>query len=40
MSNQAIQSVRGMRDILPPVADQRLRLSQVVHQLLEQYGYH
>lgn len=40
MSSQTIQSVRGMRDILPPESDQRQQLIALIHRILGQFGYH
>ncbi|MDO5089984.1 MAG: histidine--tRNA ligase [Cardiobacteriaceae bacterium] len=39
MSREAIQSVRGMRDIFAPYALQLERLHAVSHALLQRYGY-
>lgn len=37
--SEAIQSLRGMNDILPPHSSKRARLLQIIRQLLQQFGY-
>ncbi|SUO98140.1 histidine--tRNA ligase [Suttonella indologenes] len=37
--SEAIQSLRGMNDILPPHSSRRARLLQIIRQLLQQFGY-